>query len=130
VNTKLPRVIGTVFAASVLAIATGCARKPAEVSYQRDVAPILQKHCASCHVPGQPGYAASGFDLHGYDSLMKGTRYGPVVLPGDPLTSVLVMLIEGRADPSIKMPHGGANPLTEAEIKTIHEWVKQGARNN
>jgi hypothetical protein len=52
------------------------------------------------------------------------------VLPGDPLTSVLVMLIEGRADPSIRMPHGGANPLTEAEIKTIHEWVKQGARNN
>jgi hypothetical protein len=130
VNTKLPRVVGTAFAASVLAIAAGCARKPTEVSYQRDVAPILQKHCASCHVPGQPGYAASGFDLQGYDSLMKGTRYGPVVLPGDPLTSVLVMLIEGRADPSIKMPHGGANPLTEAEIKTIHEWVKQGARNN
>ena len=116
--------------ALMLAFTSGCARRTAVVSYQKDVAPILQKHCASCHVPGQPGYAASGFDLQGYDSLMKGTRYGAVVLPGDPMTSVLVMLIEGRVDPSIKMPHGGANPLTETEIKTIRRWVKQGAKNN
>jgi uncharacterized membrane protein len=46
------------------------------------------------------------------------------------LTSVLVMLIEGRADPAIKMPHGGAAPLTDTEIKTIRAWVQQGAHNN
>lgn len=118
-----------VAAASLLAL-SGCARKPAEASYQADVAPILAKHCTSCHAPGQAGYVASGFDLEGYDSLMKGTRYGPVVLPGDPLTSVLVMLIEGRVDPSIKMPHGGQNPMTDDEIKTIRRWVEQGAKNN
>jgi uncharacterized membrane protein len=115
---------------AALAVGPGCAHKPQEVSYQKDVAPILAKHCASCHVPGQPGYQASGFDLQGYDSLMKGTKFGPVVLPGDPMTSVLVMLIEGRVDPSIRMPHGGANPLTKDEIKTIRRWVKQGAKNN
>ncbi len=118
-----------VAAASLLAL-SGCARKPAEASYKADVAPILAKHCTSCHAPGAAGYVASGFDLEGYDSLMKGTRYGPVVLPGDPLTSVLVMLIEGRVDPSIKMPHGGQNPMTDDEIKTIRRWVEQGAKNN
>ena len=46
------------------------------------------------------------------------------------MTSVLVMLIEGRANPSITMPHGGADPLTETEIKTIRDWVEQGAKNN
>jgi hypothetical protein len=61
---------------------------------------------------------------------MKGTSFGPVVLPGDPLTSVLVMVIEGRADPSINMPHGGANPLTQQQILTIRRWVEQGAKNN
>jgi mono/diheme cytochrome c family protein len=113
-----------------LATAPGCAGKQPEVSYKNDVAPILAANCASCHVPGQPGYIASGFDLGGYDSLMKGTRFGPVVIPGDPLTSALVMLIEGRADPSLKMPHGDAKPLTKDEIKTIRRWVKQGAKNN
>lgn len=119
-----------VLAALSLAMMPGCARKQPEVSYKNDVAPILAANCASCHVPGQPGYVASGFDLQGYDSLMKGTRYGPVVIPGDPLTSALVMLIEGRADPSLKMPHGDAKPLTKDEIKTIRRWVKQGAKNN
>lgn len=116
-------------AGALLAAASGCGRAPA-VSYGQDVAPILEKHCKSCHLPGEAGYVVSGFDLSGYDSLMEGTQYGPVVLPGDPLTSVLVMLIEGRADPSLKMPHGDASPLTQDEIQTIHRWVEQGARNN
>jgi uncharacterized membrane protein len=117
------------FAAFSLLILAGCERTPA-VSYQKDVVPILNKHCQSCHTPGQAGYVVSGFELRDYDSLMKGTSFGPVVLPGDPLTSVLVMLIEGRADPSINMPHGGANPLTPEEKQTIRLWVEQGAKNN
>jgi hypothetical protein len=92
--------------------------------------PILDKHCKACHVQGQAGYVVSGFELGSYETLMKGTQYGPVVLPGDPLTSVLVMLIEGRVDPSLKMPHGGASTPTEAEILTIRRWVEQGAKNN
>lgn len=126
-NSRLICLLPLAAASFVLA---GCEGKPAQVSYKADVAPILEKHCQSCHTPGQPGYIASGFELAGYDSLMKGTRYGPVVLPGDPLTSVLVMLIEGRVDPSIKMPHGGQNPMTDDEIKTIRVWVDQGAINN
>jgi hypothetical protein len=117
-------------AALALVAASGCEKSPAIVSYQGDVAPILDKHCKSCHMPGQAGYVVSGFELGGYDSLMKGTQFGPVVLPGDPLTSVLVMLIEGRVDPSIKMPHGDSKPLSEAEIRTIRNWVEQGAKNN
>ena len=116
--------------ALALVAASGCEKSAPVVSYQRDVAPILDKHCKSCHMPGQAGYVVSGFELAGYESLMKGTQFGPVVLPGDPLTSVLVMLIEGRVDPSIKMPHGNAQPLSEAEILTIRNWVEQGAKNN
>lgn len=125
------RVLGCLLGSCVALLATtGCQRKPAPVSYAKDVAPIIEAHCKSCHTPGQPGYVASGFDVQGYDALMKGTRFGPVVLPGDPLTSTLVMLIEGRADPSLKMPHAGAQPLTPDQIKTIRRWVEQGAKNN
>jgi hypothetical protein len=112
-----------------LAAAAGCERN-AVVSYSKDVVPILDKHCKTCHVPGQPGYVVSGFELASYETLMKGTQYGPVVLPGDPLTSVLVMLIEGRVDPALKMPHGDASVPTKEEILTIRRWVEQGAKNN
>ena len=40
------------------------------------------------------------------------------------------MLVEGRADPSLKMPHGDAKPLEPTEIATIRQWVEQGAKNN
>jgi hypothetical protein len=116
-------------AATALLAATGCERAQV-VSYQKDVVPILDQHCKSCHTPGQAGYVVSGFELTSYDTLMKGTQFGPVVLPGDPLTSVLVMLIEGRVDPSLKMPHGDATTPTKEQILTIRRWVEQGARNN
>jgi hypothetical protein len=110
-------------------LVSGC-EDARQISYARDVAPILEQHCKACHLPGQAGYVVSGFELQDYDTLMKGTQYGPVVLPGDPLTSVLVMLIEGRADPTLKMPHGSAKPLDPADIATVRLWVEQGAKNN
>jgi hypothetical protein len=117
-------------ATAALLTVSACQRSAPVVSYQQDVVPILDKHCKACHVPGQAGYVVSGFDLGSYETLMQGTRFGPVVLPGDPLTSVLVMLIEGRVDPSLKMPHGDATTPSPAEIQTIRHWVEQGAKNN
>lgn len=102
---------------------------PRDISYSADVRPILEKYCLDCHVPGGAGHAASGFDMSSYESLMKGGNFGPFVIPGDPLTSTLNMLVEGRADPSIRMPHGRGT-LTEDEIETLRVWVQQGARNN
>ena len=57
------------------------------------------------------------------------SAFGPVVLAGDADSSVLVQLIEGRADPSLKMPHGD-EPLYQGEIETIRLWVSQGAADN
>lgn len=83
-------------AAAALLAAAGCGREPV-VSYQKDVVPILDRHCKYCHTPGQAGYVVSGFELGSYETLMEGTQFGPVVLPGDPLTSVLLMLADRPA---------------------------------
>ena len=68
--------------------------------------------------------------MESYESLMKGTKFGPVIVPGNALSSSLVILIEGKADPAIKMPHGSLQmiPLKEREI--IKKWIQQGAKNN
>ena len=117
-------------AACTLALAAGlvaCAREPDTVKYA-DVKPIVDEYCLPCHQPGQPGYESSGLDMSSYEAIMKGTRFGPVVLPGDAETSALVMLLEGRADPSIRMPHGSAPQPYEAQVATIRQWVEQGAQ--
>ncbi|MBK8174664.1 MAG: hypothetical protein IPK66_05085 [Rhodospirillales bacterium] len=98
-----------------------------QVSYSLDVEPILQSRCVECHKPGGAGYEASGLDLTSYEGLMKGTKHGPIVVAGDPLTSNLVVLVEGRAQ--MRMPHN-QRPLLKQQTEILRLWVKQGAANN
>lgn len=102
---------------------------PKNVSFSAEVRPILEKRCLECHVPGGAGYNASGFDMSSYATFMKGGKFGAYVIPGDPLTSALNMLVEGRADPSIRMPHG-REKLGDREIQTLRIWVLEGAKDN
>ena len=119
------RLFSTLLACSVFVLA--CA--PKDVSYRADVEPILKQYCLECHVPGGAGYDTSGFDMSSYQTLMRGGKFGPFVIPGDPLSSTLNMLVEGRADPSIRMPHG-REKLEESETKILRVWVEQGAKDN
>ena len=43
-------------AAAVLSVAA-CA--PSDVSYSKDVQPILSSNCAECHAPGKKGFVAA-----------------------------------------------------------------------
>jgi hypothetical protein len=112
---------------SSLAVLGACS--PGGVSFKSDVEPILDKHCRQCHVPGGPGYTASGFDMSSYETFMKGGKFGSFVAPGDPLGSNLIWLVEGKADPTISMPHGGKK-LSDGEIQVLRTWVQEGAKNN
>jgi len=109
-----------------------CSQKPAElpVSFSKDVMPVLQEHCSECHLPGGEGEVASGLDLGSYEGIMKGTKFGAIVRPGDSTSSTISILIEGRADPSINMPHGDRPPLSKEETDAIAKWINQGAKNN
>lgn len=99
------------------------------VSYQRDVHPVLAKHCLDCHKHGGPGVEKSGFSVESYQALMKGTKFGPVVVPGSSLSSSLYLMVAGKTDPAIRMPHG-KQPLSEAEIALLRHWMDQGAKDN
>ncbi len=117
--------------ASLLLSSLACAATaPVEESYKKDVKPILHDYCLTCHQPGGQGYEKNGLDMRTYKGLMKGTKFGPVVKPGDSFTSVLVMAIEGRVHPSIKMPFGMQGGLAKDKIAVIKKWVEQGAKDN
>jgi len=103
-----------------------CAQQ-GQVSFAEDIVPIFKGWCVSCHQPGGQGYDASGLDLTSYDSVMKGTKFGPMVLPGHPDESNLVVLIEGRA--RIQMPFSH-KALPDCLRSNIWTWIFQGAKNN
>jgi len=101
-----------------------------KVSYAQDVKPILDQHCIECHQAGGEGLTVSGFSMESYDEVMKGTRNGPMIIAGDVEGSNILVLMEGRADPSISMPHGEQKPVPKQDIETIKTWIDQGAKNN
>jgi len=100
-----------------------------KVTYADDVEPIIQKHCAECHVTGQQGAKASGLLVDSYESLMKGTSFGQVIYPGSAMSSSLYILISGKDKLTITMPHG-RKPLSDEEIETIRVWIEEGAVEN
>ncbi len=105
-----------------------CAQQ-AKISYSEDIAPIFKGWCVSCHQPGGEGFEHSGLDLSTYAGLMKGTKFGPMVIPGDPDLSNLIQLIDGRAAPEIRMPYGH-KPLPNCLRQNIWTWIFQGAKDN
>ncbi len=116
-------------------LVAGC-EKP--VSYKRDIRPILVMNCLECHDGKGEGSVASGFSVQTYDSLMQGTKYGPVIVPGSAVSSSLYRMVSDRVDPKIQMPprhqeslaNGRGEPLHEVQIRNIELWIDQGARNN
>ena len=60
---------------------------------------------------------------------MKGTKFGAVINPGDPFTSNLMVLIEGRSKFGLKMPYLTNRNLSKWEKHLIRVWINRGAKN-
>jgi hypothetical protein len=92
------------------------------VDFVRDVQPILQERCHSCHGPNKQEAALR---LDHKPSALKGGDFGLAIKVGHSTESVLVHAIEGR-NPKMRMPRKG-DPLTAQEISTIKAWIDEGA---
>jgi len=128
ITRAMPLAVLLVIAASLAACDKDKAEQPQtrKVTYVDDVAPIIQKHCAECHLAGQQGAVATGFQVDSYESIMKDDQFGQVIDPGSARTSSLYILVSGKDHLTINMPHGKA-PLSAEEIETIRVWIDNGA---
>ena len=120
------RMVSAVLILMFLAWTSACSKK---VSFVSDIKPILDDHCAECHVKGKKGYEKSGLSMESYALLMKGTKFGPVVEPGSSVSSTLMRLVDHKADPTINMPHDKTK-IEDGHIDLIRLWIDQGAKNN
>jgi hypothetical protein len=98
------------------------------VSFSRDVVPILQARCHSCHggvdpATGQPSVEV-GLNMTTYEGVMTGSEYGAVVEPGGPDASLMIEMVT-----SGDMPLEG-DPVPPAEIEVLRNWIAEGAANN
>jgi WD40 repeat protein len=93
------------------------------VSYHREVAPLLQRHCYGCHHPGK---LKGDVDLTSVALMQKGGKHGAAVVPGAPATSVLISEVSG---PDPAMPKDGER-LSGAQVELLERWIREGARDD
>jgi len=104
----------------ISAVFGGGALEAAQLTFEKDVRPILKAQCFHCH--GEAGETKGGLDSRLARFLFKGGKSGAAVVPGDAAGSHLVQLIK-----SGEMPEG-TGKLTSKQIETIETWVAQGAK--
>ena len=89
--------------------------------FETRVRPVLAKNCYACHTDSMMG----GLRLDSAESVRKGGKSGPPIVPGKPDDSLLIQAIR-QTHERLKMPPSGK--LKDQEIGDIAEWVKNGAK--
>ncbi|MBI3473528.1 MAG: hypothetical protein HY013_19405, partial [Candidatus Solibacter usitatus] len=102
--------IDRMVAGAALAAALAPAQGPS-TSFSRDVRPILERSCLTCHGASQQ---LSSFSLLSREAALRGGLHGAAIVPGKSGESALIGRLTGAVAPS--MPLGGK--LSAAEIAT------------
>ncbi len=111
---------------SAVAAAEGGA-PPAPVNYNLDVRPILADNCFACHGPDAKARQAD-FRLDTKAGAFSEPSGYPVIVPGKPEESELYLRIASD-DVHRRMPPSDFNKtLTPAQIETVTEWIREGAK--
>jgi mono/diheme cytochrome c family protein len=94
-----------------------------EVDFARDVRPILESRCYSCHGPKKQ---QSDFRLDDRARALRGGTEGVAIVPGHADKSPLIQRISPDSDPENAMPPKGEK-LTPEQVSLITAWVNKGA---
>ena len=93
------------------------------IDFARDVQPIFERHCLSCHGADKQ---RSGLRLDDKSSALKGgENHAPDIRPGRSADSPLIHFVAGLV-PDMQMPQKGER-LTAEQIGILRAWIDQGA---
>ncbi len=93
----------------------------AEISFQDEILPLLLSNCAmsGCH---DALTREEGIQLTDYSNVLK------IVKANNPGDSELYEVIT-ESDQDKRMPPPPRNPLNQAQIEMVRNWINEGARN-
>src|SRR5687768_13204927 len=94
------------------------------VAFTRDIQPILDKNCTSCH---QPAVKQSDLDLTTYASFQVGGKRGPAFVAGSPEQSLVIQFITAAMKPAMPM---GQPALAATDVSRIRDWISSGAKDD
>ena len=106
-----------IFATAAIGIAA-----ESDITYERDIRPILKTHCFHCH--GEGDELAGGLDVRLRRWIVKGGESGAAVVPGKSGESLLLERLLAADMP----PEEVESRPTDAEVQLIEAWITDGAK--
>ena len=115
---------------------TTAGKSDSMISFRSHIMPVIKKNCLPCHA--EDNMNPSDLSLDSYALLMAGGKHGDAVKPGKAAESVLVRKLSADppfgermpVDPRKKRGAPSTMKLSDEDIKTIADWIDQGARDN
>ena len=97
-----------------------------QIEFNRDIRPLFARHCTACH--GGVKEAGKISFLYRDKALAAGKSGERAIVPGDVEKSEVMRRVSSK-DPDEVMPKPDHGPrLTDQEIATLQQWIKEGAR--
>ena len=101
----------------------------AELSFNRDVRPILSKYCFHCHGPDEESREKKlRLDITEGEMGAYRTRRGKTAIkPGDPMASHVYLRMISDDEDDIMPPPDIKKEMKAEEIAIIKQWIEDGA---
>jgi WD40 repeat protein len=101
-------------------------KRDAPVDFQKDVLPILNKHCVACH---NAAAKEGSLVLESPQSILRGGDSGPAVIAKNSADSYLLQVASRQSEPYMPPPDNKVNakPLSPEELGILKLWIEQGA---
>jgi hypothetical protein len=106
--------------ASILLLCTFAASAQSP-SIAKSAAAIFEAKCLNCHGAAR----MSDLDLRQPETILKGGKRGPAIVPGKAEQSLLYKAV--KRDGDLQMPPGKV-ALTPSEVETLRAWINAGAK--
>jgi len=122
----------TLSASILLSLGLQAGSALAEVNFEKQILPVLEKKCMSCHKEayedkGRLKKPKAGLRLDGDWAIMTGSENGAIVEIGKSAESYLHEVTVLPEDDDMFMPPKG-DALTEDETKLLAAWIDEGAK--
>ncbi|MCM8532594.1 MAG: hypothetical protein NE330_15620, partial [Lentisphaeraceae bacterium] len=108
------------------ALSSANAEVDKSVDFIRDVKPVLEFNCVSCH---QATKAKGKLRIDTYEEMMKGASGDAVIVSGKPEESTLyTTTVLDADDDDVMPPTKNHHVMSKFETDILKEWIKTGAK--
>jgi len=99
-----------------------------EVSYSKDLYPIIKSKCLKCHEKDDEN--PNNYAMDNVTLLRTSGKTKNIIIPGDGANSYILAKLLPNPPKGAQMPIFSKKKLSEEEVNLFKRWIDQGAKDN